>query len=127
MLKKRPMLALTEKDFFDDYARRKPLAVNKKESEELAQIKNQAEEYQKENKQLWLTISQFLAQERTKRYVVADPITADQADRLIIELLEKTTSEWSEYLQNGSSIKNSKLVFTLRDEDSKTQAQQILT
>jgi hypothetical protein len=41
--------------------------------------------------------------------------------------LEKTTSEWSEYLQNGSSIKNSKLVFTLRDEDSKTQAQQILT
>jgi hypothetical protein len=52
MLKKRPMLPLTEKKFFDDYARRKPLAVNKKESEELTQIKNQAEEIQKENKQL---------------------------------------------------------------------------
>ena len=127
ILNKRPPLTITAKQFFDDYARRKPLAVGQKETQELIKAKEQLSEVEKENGQLWKTIREFLAHERTRRYVVVEPIIPGQTEKEIVKLLDKTEREWADYLQTGNT-ENYPLSVNLKDnEEKKEQAQQILT
>lgn len=128
-LKKRPALAITEKKFFDDYARREPLTISKKRSEELLTEKNKSIQYQGENKELWRVIGNFLNSEQRKAYALSKPVsTFDQAQQAIAELLEKTEQNWQDYLNNSDEyLADSKLDLTLWKEENKQKAKEILT
>jgi hypothetical protein len=130
LLNKRPDLPITEQQFFDDYARRKSIEVNNKEAVELEKAKAEIFEYQEEIKGLWQTIREFLKSERSKRFVVAEPVADfNKSQQAIAELLVKTENEWNNYLQNNQediANQNLKLIFSFREENNRKQAQQIL-
>lgn len=127
LLKKRPDIPITEKEFYDDYARRKNHQQSKLEAEELRKEQEKVKELREKNKKLWWTNNHYLKNERTRRYVLAEPVlTLPQARDKIAELLEATEKNWTDYFQDLITDQNFPLDLSLWEKDEEIQARQIL-
>ena len=129
LLNKRPDLAITEQEWWDDYARRQPLAISNLEKQELEKAKEKVKVVQEEKKEILQTINQYLANECTKRFVLVDSVsTPEQAETKIIKLLEGTREKWTNYLTPSDNIADQelKLILTLTDQEKKSRAYQII-
>jgi hypothetical protein len=131
-LKKRPDIPITQKEFWDDYARREKTSVSEARNKELTGAKKNLKESNKERESLWLTIGKFLEAGRIKRYILSRPIKdVKDARNAIAELLEKTETQWELYLKSSEkenlAVKNLDLILTFKDEKIRERAKQVLS
>ncbi|CAG8526605.1 30865_t:CDS:2 [Racocetra persica] len=81
----------TETELNNDYACRPTLDKYAEQNQQLAEAQSKITECQKEIEDLCRTIDQYLENERTKRYVLVEPVVNfEQAQTRIAKLLEET-------------------------------------
>ncbi|CAG8437649.1 6972_t:CDS:2 [Ambispora leptoticha] len=80
---------LDKSDFYDDFAQRPTLTDNEKLKQELVKEQDKVQQLQEKIKSLKGTINQFIENEKTKKYVLANPIVnPQQVNQAIPKLLE---------------------------------------
>lgn len=137
ILKKRPDIPISEKEFWDDYARREKLTDSDTRNKELKNLKEQVGEITKENKGLWKTVNDFLEAGRILKYIISKVIaTAEDARQAIAELLIKVKAQWEFALDNiekeNTAEKltdknwNRELILSFKDEKKRSRAKQVL-
>lgn len=129
-LKKRPDIPIKEKQWWDDYACRQPLAKTKLEREELIKEKDRNLQLEKENEDLWSTVERFLENGRIRKYILAKPVLNEKdAEMAIAEMLEEVERKWQEYLESdeNKNIATKELKLDLiYDKEKRERSYQIL-
>ncbi|CFW92972.1 protein of unknown function [endosymbiont DhMRE of Dentiscutata heterogama] len=129
-LEKRPDIAITSQQFWDDYVRREKIEQSKLKDEELQKEREKVKKLTEKNRKLFFAVNSYKKAIRTKKYTLMKPVkTIKQAREAIAELLQETENGWNYYLEgNDENITKATLELGLStwEREKEKQVQQIL-